>query len=93
MGEHRELHAIWSILVNNKKGYSNHPETKRWSGKLSALYKRHQDEVREMLRRGYNHKSPLDINLATGKRKQTDFVDTPKQQKQILIKKECACKS
>jgi len=27
LGEHRELHAIVSILSKNKKGYSRHPET------------------------------------------------------------------
>ena len=32
LGEHRELHGIVSILVNKKKGYSQHPETKRWVG-------------------------------------------------------------
>jgi len=30
LGEHRELHAIWSVLVNGKKGYARHPETWAW---------------------------------------------------------------
>jgi hypothetical protein len=92
LGEHRELHAIWSILVNNKKGYSNHPETKRWKGKLNALYKRHQEEAGEMLHRNYNHRSPLDQKLATGERKQTAFINTPEEQKNILTKKDCDCR-
>jgi len=25
LGEHRELHAIWSILIRSKKGYLKHP--------------------------------------------------------------------
>jgi hypothetical protein len=25
LGEHQELHAIWSVLVNGKKGYAHHP--------------------------------------------------------------------
>jgi hypothetical protein len=29
LGEHREIHAIWAILIENKKGYSHHPETLR----------------------------------------------------------------
>jgi hypothetical protein len=38
LGEHRELHEIWSILINNKKGYARHPETLRWKGKQRAVY-------------------------------------------------------
>ena len=45
LGEHRELHAIWSILINNKKGYAHHPETVRWKGKQKALYLRHEQLV------------------------------------------------
>ena len=36
LGEHRELHAIWSILTKNKKGYSNHPENVRLGGDLQG---------------------------------------------------------
>jgi len=53
LGEHRELHAIWSILINDKKGYSKHPETLRWKGKQKALYLRHQALVAEMQKRKY----------------------------------------
>lgn len=49
LGEHRELHALWSILINNKKGYTNHPETLRWTGKLISLYFRHEQQIKEML--------------------------------------------
>jgi len=42
LGEHREIHGIWSILTKGKKGYANHPETLRWKGRLKALYRRHQ---------------------------------------------------
>jgi hypothetical protein len=41
LGEHRELHAMWVVITQNKKGYSKHPETIRWIGKLRALYLRH----------------------------------------------------
>jgi hypothetical protein len=27
LGEHRELRAIWSVLVSGKKGYARHPKT------------------------------------------------------------------
>lgn len=92
LGEHRELHAMWSVITNNKKGYSLHPETLRWKGKLKALYSRHEELVFEMIRRGYSHKSPLDKNKATGLSKQDVFVDSPQKQVQILKQKNCDCK-
>ena len=91
LGEHRELHAIWTVITENKKGYSKHPETIRWIGKLGALYLRHELLVKEMKRRGYNHLSPLDKKNATGKSKQDVFVDSPGKQIQILRQKRCKC--
>jgi len=91
LGEHRELHAIWSILVNNKKGYSKHPEVLRWKGKLKALYLRHEELVKEMLRRGYKHNSPLDKKLAKGKSIQDVFWQSKKLQIKILKSKNCDC--
>ena len=92
LGEHRELHAIWSIILNNKKGYMNHPEVKRWRGKLKALYSRHDLLVKEMDRRGFKHSSPLDKKLAKGKSKQDVLIDSLKDQKRILREKDCLCK-
>lgn len=93
LGEHRELHAIWTILTQGKAGYRNHPETKRWVGKLAALYIRHEEEVLEMRRRGYKHASPLSENHATGSATQDEVVHTIAQQKEILKNKQCACYS
>jgi hypothetical protein len=92
LAEHRELHAIWKILTENKKGYSRHPETLRWKGKLKALYLRHEKLVQEMGRRGYNHKSPLSKRLAKGKSKQDIYIDSPRMQIKILKGKRCKCK-
>jgi hypothetical protein len=92
LGEHRELHAVWSILTKGKKGYAHHPETQRWKGRLRALYLRHRDLVQELDRRGYKHQSPLDVRLASGKEEQTDFVDSPEKQAIILRKKKCGCR-
>ena len=92
LGEHRELHAIWKIITENKKGYSLHPETLRWKGKLKALYQRHEQLVREMKYRGYNHQSPLDKKLAKGSSEQNEFVHVPNQQIKILKEKNCNCK-
>ena len=92
LGEHNEIHAIWSILINKKKGFSKHPETLRWDGKLKALYNRHEEIVNEMIKRKYNHKSPLNKTKAIGEELQNEFVNTVEEQIQILRKKRCRCK-
>lgn len=91
LGEHRELHAIWTIITKKKKGYSKHPEIRRWIGKLKALYFRHEALVREMIKRNYSHKSKLPRQLAEGKNKQDVFINTVEEQIQILKKKNCGC--
>lgn len=91
LGEHSELHALWSILTKNKKGYAHHPETLRWRGKLKALYHRHDMLVEEMAQRGYRHQSPLDQTQATGDSRQTDYVDPYTKQIEILKQKPCDC--
>lgn len=91
LGEHRELHALWTILTQDKKGYRNHPETKRWEGKLPALFARHEALVAEMGRRGYTHSSPLDQSLSIGEREQDTFVNTIEEQIAILASKGCGC--
>ena len=93
LGEHRELHGLWNILTKHggKGGYSQHPETKRWVGKLKALYERHESLVLEMKKRGYNHNSPLDKKLASGKKEQRVYINTIKEQKGILFDKPCEC--
>jgi hypothetical protein len=91
LGEHRELHAVWSVLTNSKAGYRRHPETRRWEGRLAALYARHEALVAEMAARGYRHASPLDSRLATGSAVQDVFVDPPGAQVEILRAKGCGC--
>jgi pyrimidine dimer DNA glycosylase len=91
LGEHRELHAIWSILTTGKHGYSRHPETLRWRGRLAALYARHDAEVAEMRRRGFRHESPLDPRLATGAEAQTTLLDSLDAQRTRLAQNVCEC--
>jgi ribose 1,5-bisphosphokinase PhnN len=91
LGEHRELHAIWSVLVNGKKGYVRHQETLRWRGKLKALFSRHDALVREMAVRGYEHQSPLPKRLARGSGTQRVLVATRHAQIEMLRKKRCRC--
>jgi Pyrimidine dimer DNA glycosylase len=91
LGEHRELHAVWTILTQGKTGYRQHPETRRWVGKQAALYRRHTELVFEMQRRGYTHRSPLDPALAVGESEQTVFLDSLERQRELLRAKSCAC--
>jgi len=93
LGEHRELHGLWNILVvhGGTGGYSHHPETRRWVGKTRALYERHRQLVDEMERRGYQHRSPLDRAAATGGRVQRTFIDPPEEQLRLLAGKPCDC--
>lgn len=92
LGEHREIHSIWTVITQNKSGYSKHPETLRWFGKLKALFLRHETLVKEMKNRGYNHHSDLDKSLATGSAIQDEFVHTKEEQLKILKEKNCSCK-
>jgi hypothetical protein len=91
IAEHGELHGLWSIITKNKQGYSRHPETLRWQGKLKALYNRHEMLVKEMEKRGFKHNSPLNKQLAKGIGIQDIYVDTPLKQEQILKSKPCDC--
>ena len=92
LGEHAELHAIWNILAHNKRGYSHHPETIRWAGKLKVLYSVHDNIAKEMLKRGFMHKSKLDFRFARGSSRQSQFVDSIQQQIRLLKHKKCGCR-
>jgi hypothetical protein len=92
LGEHRELHALWSVLTTGRRGYARHPETLRWQGKLAALRLRHEALVDELQRRGYQHHSPLDARLATGATQQDLYVHSITEQIDILRAKGCDCR-
>ena len=91
LGEHRELHGLWNVLTQGKRGYARHPETRRWRGKLHALYLRHEALVGELERRGYRHASALDATLGIGSSMQDEYVDTLDEQRAILRAKGCDC--
>jgi Pyrimidine dimer DNA glycosylase len=92
LGEHREIHAVWAILTQDRRGYRHHPEVRRWEGRLAALRARHETDAAEMARRGYRHASPLDAALATGEKVQTGYVDPPERQRELLRAKGCGCR-
>lgn len=83
LGEHRELHAIASIIINKKKGYSRHPETLRWLDCRLALKQRHCLLAAEMQLRGYREKSPLRMRTNRGVWPER-YIDEPFQQFAIL---------
>lgn len=83
LGEHRELHAVVSIIENSKKGYSNHPETLRWMKSGWALKMRHELLKAEMELRGYNDRTPVSLNTKEGKWPDI-FIDEPFRQFEIL---------
>lgn len=58
LGEHNELLIMARSIAGLNKGYRNHPETKRWVGHSKAMKDRHDRLAAEMVRRGFNHRSP-----------------------------------
>ncbi|MBU3936302.1 MAG: pyrimidine dimer DNA glycosylase/endonuclease V, partial [Proteobacteria bacterium] len=87
LGEHREIHAIHTILTLGKKGYSRHPETLRWRDHLGALWLRHEQVVVEMRVRGFNHFSPLLPPSGTEIIWPSVFIDAPSRQFELLAEK------
>jgi hypothetical protein len=92
LGQHNEIHGLWTVITEGRRGYANHPETHRWTGKLPALWQRHETTVAEMARRGYNHQSPIDLSRLDGSPEQTDYVDTVEAQVTLLREKGCGCR-
>ncbi len=86
LGEHREIHAIHTVLSQQKKGYSRHPETLRWREHLAALWLRHEQVVAEMRIRGFNHFSPLPAPRSEIVWPSV-FIDTPGHQFALLAEK------
>ena len=94
LGEHNELHIIWNVFTQNKKGWRNHPEVKRWEKHLPTLYLRHSQQVAEMKNRGYNHQSPLDIKSLNSADQKLSFPRSwqsiEKQTHILLVEKNCS---
>jgi hypothetical protein len=86
LGEHRELHGIVSILADGKKGYANHPETLRWTGRGWALRMRHRLLSVEMALRGYTDRTPVRLRSGPGIWP-GHYIDPPRRQFEILAGK------
>jgi hypothetical protein len=91
LGEHAELHAVWSILTNKRNAYSQHPEVKRWAGNLNNLFDRHCQLVTEFRKRGFKHMSDLAYEKATDVNEKVALINTLEEQKAILTTKPCPC--
>jgi hypothetical protein len=87
LGEHRELHGLYSILLFDKKGYSRHPETLRWVGCVAGLVRRHDLLAAEMHLRGYRDRTPLRTDAGGRVRWPSLFVSEPMQQYSLLESK------
>jgi len=84
---------LWNILTihGGRGGYSRHPETLRWKGRLRALFLRHEGLAAEFERRGYHHRTPLDRRLASGDSRQKALLDSLTSQRRLLRSKRCGC--
>lgn len=56
LGEHKELHQLVGSLLKGKsvKGYIEKGQVE-----IHSIEKRHKELVKEMIARGYKHKSPI----------------------------------
>lgn len=91
LGQHREIHAIYSMITENKGGsYQKHPEVLRFKENLKALVWHHNNTVIEMVKRDMNHKSCIEypIPFRPGYLEKWQSVE---QQLEILRLKGCKC--
>jgi hypothetical protein len=86
LGEHRELHGIYSIIRESKTGYARHPETRRWSRAVSGIAMRHRHLALEMSLRGYVDRTPIRVVTARVRWPEA-FVTEPGDQIALLREK------
>jgi len=92
VGEHRELHGAWKIIHEGKKGYSKHPETLRWYGRLDALKIRHDAIISEIKHRKQDSTHKTDLPWIGDCKEQTQFVDSIEDQiRNVKGKAWCTC--
>jgi hypothetical protein len=90
VGEHAEIHAVWSVITGNKTGYASHPEVQRWRGHLPALAERHTQDAAEMAARGFRHSSPMEL-ATEGETKPAELIAPVEEQRRMLRAKGCRC--
>ena len=96
LGQWREGLGLWNILTLGKKGYANHPETKRWRGFERALWAVLFQTREAMLKRGWNPKPMPEYpewTFEPGLHVQSPFRNPPPWDNQLetLRAKKCDC--
>lgn len=92
IAQHHEIHCIYNIITKNLKGFAHHPEVMRWRTNLDALEWKHDGTVDEMLRRGFNHNSPLHVTYDKFTYQvYVDLWQPVEIQRQLLLAKNCGC--
>jgi len=67
----RECLGMYDIILNDRKGYRNHPATKEYENCPDRLWVYLQSVRKEMLRRGYNPKEmPIKCKKTNKRKKQ-----------------------
>lgn len=84
----RESLGAYSIIINNKKGYSNHPAVKEFADCPEYLWIRLLSIRKEMLRRNYNPKKLPEFKYSGGEIVQWEDID---RQYDVLVGKRCDC--
>jgi len=87
-GMHNEIHAMWNIITQGLRGFSQHPETMRWAGRLRALYILH-GEIADTLK---HHSSPLDSWWCYGLGTQDELWQSVEVQRELLFNRCVACR-
>lgn len=67
LGLHREVHGLYTIAVEARPAYRNHPLVKEFLNDPNWLFQYHSVVVKEMENRGYNHNSPLFVRTIDGR--------------------------
>jgi hypothetical protein len=91
VGEHAEIHAVWSVIKNAKRGYAKHPEVMRWRDHTAALAARHGGVAAEMELRGFRHRSPLSVHGGGDAASPLTLLNTLAEQRELLRAKRCHC--
>lgn len=87
----REGLGAYSIITENKKGYSNHPAVKEFKNAPEKLLIRLHKVRNEMLNRGYEPKMIDGYSLSKSLNETIEEWQPLEQQIEILKSKKCKC--
>ncbi len=89
----REGLGAYSIIVNGKKGYRNHPAVKEFEGCPNLLAERLQAVRGEMIRRGYHPKEGPEVDGGRVEEERRRYREWQSLEEQVerLREKGCEC--